>query len=279
MQDRKYHALTAGVAQPVPSAGVRIALESEVAVLGRARFRRALPGLWLVASAAVAGLACGGSGEGDLTGELAFVELEGFAHGGDPEVEPATYGGAGEGWAEDGATVAYSHPATSGRVAGGVRAEAADTAAGDEPGEAEARADARLTSVLEVRRGGRFRFRLDVDLRDVELANEGTAWAAVRAAVRDGSGDPVPDGQITELVLELRPDGTVVADGVEADADVLDPVGAYRTTLTGPAGGVSLSAGRYLVDLELVLVATAPLRSGPNQVAAIGDGAATIRVR
>lgn len=248
-------------------------------LVGRVGCRRVVPGLWLVVSAAVAGLACGGVGEGELTGEVASAELEGFAHAGDPELTPATFGGAGVGWAEDGATLAYLHPPTSGRVAGGVRAEAADTVAGDEPGEAEARADARVTSVLEVRRGGRLRFQVDVELYDVELANEGTAWAAVRAAVRDGSGDPVPDGQITELVLELRPDGTVVADGVEADADVLDPVGAYRTTLTGPAGGVRLAAGRYLVDLELVLLATAPLRSGPNQVAAIGDGAATIRVR
>jgi hypothetical protein len=241
--------------------------------------RRAIRATSLIAMAAVVGAGCGGVGEAALTGVVVAAEAQGLAYGGDPDIEPVTYAGGGEGWAEDGATQAYSNPPASGRVSGGVRAEAADTIPGDEPGETEARSEARVTWALEVTRAGRFHFQVVVELREVELANEGSAWAAVRASVRDEAGDPVLGGGITEAVFELRPDGAVVPDGVDADADVLDPVGAYRTTLTGPAGGVRLAAGRYLVDLELVLLATAPLRAGPNQVAAIGDGAATIRVR
>ncbi|MFW5946956.1 MAG: hypothetical protein ACOCUW_00575 [Gemmatimonadota bacterium] len=225
------------------------------------------------------------------------AQVEGLADDGSPGTSPARFGPDEEPWAQDSLTSAYSDPPQSGRVSGGVAAEPVDTAAAGAAAAAalaEARTRHRVVMPLDVGRGGRFEFTLRLDLHDVEVIGDGRATAAVRAVVigDEGSGageagpgageaDAGPQSVVAEvgpLVLELRPEGRVIIDGDEASPDVLDPNFRYGRTYTGPPGGLALDAGRYHLRLELALSAEAPLRSGPGELARLGQAVATVRL-
>ncbi len=226
-------------------------------------------------------LACGDA-EIWLEGRTLAFHAEGLADDAAPATPPERYAaadaGIGELWAQDSLTAAYTDPPRPGRLSGGVSAEPADTATGERPEYATARSRSRITVPMQVRRGGRVELEILLELFDIELSNAGVPRVGVSGEIMTDDGRPVPGGDLGTLQLEILPDGTVILDDLADRTAGLDARGRFGRVLRGPVGGVELDAGRYRVTIELGLEATAPARSGPGQLARIGQARATLRV-
>ncbi len=241
-----------------------------------ARAALGLAGLALVVGAQ----ACARPGEASLTGEVVERSVAGSADDAGEATPPARYDSVDDAWAADSLTTAYSDPPRYDRVSGGVAAEPADTGTGGLAGSpATARSTSRVASVLDVAHTGTFRFDLGIELRDLELAGGGSLIAGARAFLEDAEGARIPMGDIAATTLEVRPDGSVIIDEDDLNPGEVEANYAFTRTVTGPPGGIRLERGRYRVVLELTLRATAPARSGPGQLARIGQGMATIRLK
>lgn len=233
-----------------------------------------------VGMAPAVGLAgCSGAGEASFTGEIVERSVAGVADDAGAATPAGRFDNVGDAWAADSLTTAYADAPRYDRVSGGVAAEPADTGAGGlEGAPATARSNSRVASALDVARTGTFRFVLEIELRDLELAGGGTLIAGARAFLQDDAGARIPLGDIAATTLEVRPDGAVIIDEDELNPGAVEANYSFTRAVTGPPGGVELERGRYRVVLELTLRATAPARAG-RQLARIGQGAASIRLK
>ena len=245
----------------------------------RPRAHAAPPAAALLLVAAV--IACGGGGAAVLGDRPVLVEASGAADDGSPATPPVAYPSEDDGlWAADSLTTAFSDPATATRLAGGVTAQPVDTVVRAGVGAlAEATSRNRLVTPLVVERGGRFSFALDLELRDVELGNDGRAAVGLRGHVLDASGARLPGGEIGTITLQVRADGSVIVDGLEEEPEYLEPNFGFSRSTTGPRGGVELRAGDHMVELELFLQATAPVAAGGHQFATVGQAVGRVRLR
>lgn len=227
-------------------------------------------------------LACAGGADIWLEGRTLDFQADGWADDASPATSAAEYqadaSASDDLWAQDSLTTAYSDPPRPGRLSGGVSAEPTDTVRADVPVYATARSHSQVTVPMEVRRGGRVELEILLELSDVELSNAGVPRVAVSGAIEAADGGPVAGGDLGVLQLEILPDGTIVLGDLGDETAMLDVPGRFSRVLRGPVGGVELASGRYRVTMELSLEATAPARSGPGQLARIGQARATLRV-
>ena len=92
-------------------------------------------------------------------------------------------------------------------------------------------------------------------------------------------------GGIADQSFEVGLDANGVPSvGIAGDPapDSLDADGGYARQLSGPNGGVQLPAGQYQLELDLRIIATAPVVLGADGRAhrgAVSSATATISVR
>lgn len=131
---------------------------------------------------------------------------------------------------------------------------------------------------LVVTQADAFTFDIDLELTKPSVTKNASLQVQVRANVLDENGATMPNAEVTDTKFKIDLDANgkpQVTAG--SGSEPLDANGNYKRKLSGPNKGIQLKEGKYQIELELRIIATASTAPGGDS-ATIDHATATIRL-
>ena len=220
-----------------------------------------------------------------ITTTIVSTQVFGNADDGDSSNPADQYTGANS--ATDQRTKSSSGTWTATSVSGKAEAESFDPGANTVVSDvAIAKSFNKVVTQLQVTKRDSFTFDIDLDINKVKLRHDGKVKIDVKAAILDDQGVSVTNGGIANIDFEFNKDGNnptqVIIAGDATSPEAAEANGDFNKTLSGPNRGVDLPIGTYRIEMDLRIIATAPVQIGADNLrhrAEVGSSSITIKLR
>lgn len=217
----------------------------------------------------------------EIKKQIIQLDISGDANDGDPATLPEHYPAPPRlNKATDAATKAASDTPLFDKLAGTSLAvpAAASTA------QAVAKSFNHVVTRLVVSKRDKLTFETNLDLEGLKITGQGHLEIFAQANVLDDNGASVANGNAANISCEIRLNAQNTLEAhfpaTATEPPFTEPVpanGAFGRRATGPGGGVELSPNNYRIEMDLRLLAFAPI--DPHSTAEVEKGTVAVKLR